>query len=229
MHTKPAASSQTSFLKPTLGEQLDSRQPLKQLADTLPWSEFAQAFGKYYSAEGRPAKPVRLMVGLLFGFHCSISSDIFIDTKIFLLPWPMARRGFGTRWAVVGRRRISCRTFTAPASISGTWARRCIPGTKRRAGNGWKRGCIGCATGRNGRCCGSWRRCRASEAQSGKRSGGNKTTLLTKPGACTTKRWRVRVGRSAAAGWNRRADPAKAGARAADSFGRARGCAIWTP
>ena len=24
---------------PTLGEQLDSRQPLKQLADTLPWSE----------------------------------------------------------------------------------------------------------------------------------------------------------------------------------------------
>lgn len=50
---------------PTLGEQLDPRQPLKQLADTLPWSEFEQAFGKYYSPEGRPAKPVRLMVGLL--------------------------------------------------------------------------------------------------------------------------------------------------------------------
>jgi len=65
MQTKPAASSQISFLMPTLGEQLDPRQPLKQLADTLPWSEFEQAFGKYYSAEGRPAKPVRLMVGLL--------------------------------------------------------------------------------------------------------------------------------------------------------------------
>jgi IS5 family transposase len=50
---------------PTLGEQLDPRQPLKQLADTLPWTEFAQAFGKYYSEQGRPAKPVRLMVGLL--------------------------------------------------------------------------------------------------------------------------------------------------------------------
>lgn len=65
MQPKPAASRQISFLMPTLGEQLDPRQPLKQLADTLPWSEFEPAFGKYYSEEGRPAKPVRLMVGLL--------------------------------------------------------------------------------------------------------------------------------------------------------------------
>ena len=65
MQTKTAAYIQTSFLMPTLGEQLDPRQPLKQLADTLPWLEFEQAFGKYYSPEGRPAKPVRLMVGLL--------------------------------------------------------------------------------------------------------------------------------------------------------------------
>jgi IS5 family transposase len=65
MQPKSAASHQISFLMPTLGEQLDPRQPLKQLADTLPWLEFEQAFGKYYSEEGRPAKPVRLMVGLL--------------------------------------------------------------------------------------------------------------------------------------------------------------------
>jgi hypothetical protein len=64
MQTKACASHQTSFLMPALGEQLDPRQPLKRLADALPWSEFEQAFGKYYSAEGRPAKPVRLMVGL---------------------------------------------------------------------------------------------------------------------------------------------------------------------
>jgi transposase, IS5 family len=50
---------------PSLGKQLDPRQPLKRLADTLAWLEFEQAFGQYYSAEGRPAKPVRLMVGLL--------------------------------------------------------------------------------------------------------------------------------------------------------------------
>jgi transposase, IS5 family len=65
MQTKTSASHQSSFLMPTLGEQLDPRQPLKQLADTLPWFEFEQAFGKYYSEQGRPAKPVRLMVGLL--------------------------------------------------------------------------------------------------------------------------------------------------------------------
>lgn len=65
MQAKPSGTPQTSFLMPTLGEQLDPRQPLKQLAEQFPWAEFEQAFGKYYSAEGRPAKPVRLMVGLL--------------------------------------------------------------------------------------------------------------------------------------------------------------------
>lgn len=65
MQTKLSGTGQTSFLMPTLAEQLDPRQPIKQLADTLPWPEFEQAFGKYYSPEGRPAKPVRLMVGLL--------------------------------------------------------------------------------------------------------------------------------------------------------------------
>lgn len=65
MQNKPSASPQISFLMPTLAEQLDPRQPLKQLAEAIPWSEFETAFGKYYSLEGRPAKPVRLMVGLL--------------------------------------------------------------------------------------------------------------------------------------------------------------------
>ena len=41
------------------------RQPLKQLADTLPWHTFETAFAAAYSELGRPAKPIRLMVGLL--------------------------------------------------------------------------------------------------------------------------------------------------------------------
>ena len=44
---------------------LDSRDPLVVLADTIDWSKFENEFEKYYSKEGRPAKPVRLMVGLL--------------------------------------------------------------------------------------------------------------------------------------------------------------------
>ena len=65
MQSKPPTSSQISFLMPRLAEQLDPRQPIKQLAEAMPWTEFEAAFGKYYSPEGRPAKPVRLMVGLL--------------------------------------------------------------------------------------------------------------------------------------------------------------------
>ena len=60
---------------PALAEQLDPRQPLKKLADKLPWEEFEKAFGEHYSATGRPAKPVRLMVGLLLLKHLENLSD----------------------------------------------------------------------------------------------------------------------------------------------------------
>jgi IS5 family transposase len=44
---------------------LDSNDPLIALADTINWDTFDASFAKYYSDEGRPAKPIRLMVGLL--------------------------------------------------------------------------------------------------------------------------------------------------------------------
>lgn len=44
---------------------LDSSDPLIALADTLEWDVFEDSFASYYSDEGRPAKPIRLMVGLL--------------------------------------------------------------------------------------------------------------------------------------------------------------------
>lgn len=50
---------------PTLAEQCDPRQPLFKLAREISWEIFEEAFGEYYSQEGRPAKPIRLMVGLL--------------------------------------------------------------------------------------------------------------------------------------------------------------------
>ena len=50
---------------PGLREQLDPRQPLYRLAEAIAWEKFEQEFGAFYSEEGRPAKPVRLMVGLL--------------------------------------------------------------------------------------------------------------------------------------------------------------------
>ena len=44
---------------------LDSNDPLVALADTINWEQFDDSFEKYYSNKGRPAKPIRLMVGLL--------------------------------------------------------------------------------------------------------------------------------------------------------------------
>jgi len=65
MRKERGGGGQRSFLMPTLREQLDPRQPLKRLAEVIPWSQFEEEFGAFYSEEGRPAKPVRLMVGLL--------------------------------------------------------------------------------------------------------------------------------------------------------------------
>jgi len=44
---------------------LDTNDPLVPLAETIDWTFFDDAFAIYYSDEGRPAKPIRLMVGLL--------------------------------------------------------------------------------------------------------------------------------------------------------------------
>ncbi len=44
---------------------LDARQPLYRLAQTIDWKQFETAFGALYADEGRPALPIRRMVGLL--------------------------------------------------------------------------------------------------------------------------------------------------------------------
>ena len=65
MKSKLKPSQQRSLLFPTLAEQCDPRQPLKKLADAIAWDKFEDAFSDYYSEVGRPAKPIRLLVGLL--------------------------------------------------------------------------------------------------------------------------------------------------------------------
>ena len=65
MLKKGKPSTQSSFLMPTLHEQCDPRHTLRKLGERIPWRDFEEAFGEAYHVEGRPAKPVRLMVGLL--------------------------------------------------------------------------------------------------------------------------------------------------------------------
>lgn len=58
-------NNQPNLFHSQLRDMLDSSDPLIALADTINWELFEDSFEKYYSIEGRPAKPIRLMVGLL--------------------------------------------------------------------------------------------------------------------------------------------------------------------
>ena len=58
-------TSQKNLFYGSLMDMLDTNDPLIQLADTIPWSKFEIEFKKYYTGEGRPPKPIRLMVGIL--------------------------------------------------------------------------------------------------------------------------------------------------------------------
>ncbi len=74
MISKEQSSSQLSFYT-TFEEQLSRRHPLYILANTIRWNIFEEAFAKFYSEEGRPAKPIRLMVSLLMLKHVRNLSD----------------------------------------------------------------------------------------------------------------------------------------------------------
>jgi len=74
MAPKQISQSQLSFYN-TFEEQLSHRHPLYILANQINWGIFEQAFAALYSEEGRPAKPIRLMVSLLMLKHVRNLSD----------------------------------------------------------------------------------------------------------------------------------------------------------
>lgn len=65
MLSKPKNTSQLGFFS-TFEDQLNHQHPLFQLAKVIQWNVFENAFSKHYSpTQGKPAKPIRLMVSLL--------------------------------------------------------------------------------------------------------------------------------------------------------------------
>ena len=59
-------TGQQNLFHTELFAQLDQRDPLIQLANVIDWKVFEDAFSKHYCHDnGRPSKPIRLMVGLL--------------------------------------------------------------------------------------------------------------------------------------------------------------------
>lgn len=59
----------------TFEEQLSHQHPLYILANKINWEIFEEAFSKLYSDEGRPAKPIRMMVSLVILKHIRNISD----------------------------------------------------------------------------------------------------------------------------------------------------------
>jgi len=74
MLAKKQSTAQLGFYS-TFEEQLSHQHPLYILANKINWNIFEEAFSKLYSEEGRPAKPIRLMVSLLMLKHIRNISD----------------------------------------------------------------------------------------------------------------------------------------------------------
>ena len=59
------SKTQLNLFHSPLSQILDMNDPLIALANAIDWQIFEDNFAEYYSRDGRPAKPIRLMVGIL--------------------------------------------------------------------------------------------------------------------------------------------------------------------
>jgi len=65
MKGKSPNQGQMNLFRPILKQIINPNHELVILADKFPWDELEKDFSKLYSNTGSPAKPIRLMVGLL--------------------------------------------------------------------------------------------------------------------------------------------------------------------
>ena len=61
--------TQRELFRPMLKDFIDPQHKLALLADSIDWRHFEEAFEPYYSKEGAPGVPIRLMVGCLILKH----------------------------------------------------------------------------------------------------------------------------------------------------------------
>lgn len=80
MQKSPPNPSQGNFLFPNLIDQLDPSYPLLKLSQHIPWQFFEVEFAPLYSHWGKPAKAIRLMVGLSILKHVeNLSDDVLVN------------------------------------------------------------------------------------------------------------------------------------------------------
>lgn len=71
-----------------LDQILNTQHPLFAVANKIDWQSFEQQFGASYSDEqGAPAKPIRLMVGLLYLKHAYSESDESVVARFIENPY----------------------------------------------------------------------------------------------------------------------------------------------
>ena len=80
MEGRSPSSSQQSLLFSNLIDQLNPKNGLLKLCKVIPWDYFENEFKKYYALTGRPAKPIRLMVGLCILKHLeNLSDEVLVE------------------------------------------------------------------------------------------------------------------------------------------------------
>jgi hypothetical protein len=65
MKGNPPCQLDLNLFEPNLRQIIDTAHPLAVLADIFPWDKLEKEYSILYADTGAPAKPVRLMVGLL--------------------------------------------------------------------------------------------------------------------------------------------------------------------
>ncbi len=80
MFPEKAANNQMPLFRDTL----DQRASLYILAEKIDWKRFNEVFlSLLYQDNGRPAKPIRRMVGLLILMYLRNRSDVFVVEEWF--------------------------------------------------------------------------------------------------------------------------------------------------
>lgn len=75
MKGKSPDQSALNLFEPVLRQIVKRNHPLTVFSDNFPWNEIESEYSHLYSDKGAPAKPVRLMTGLLILKHIFNCSD----------------------------------------------------------------------------------------------------------------------------------------------------------
>jgi transposase, IS5 family len=75
MKGKSPCQGELNLFEPVLRQVTEADHPLRVMADSFPWSDIESGYSVLYSSKGAPAKPVRLMAGLLILKHIFGGTD----------------------------------------------------------------------------------------------------------------------------------------------------------